>query len=174
MPTTNPPVDPDAAPGPLTLFGTSCLVFAMFILLSAVTTENPLWPLPRSWYTHRMAWYLAGCIGFATGFRLLQQPSASHVLPGWCPSSQGQRFSTFRFYTRSGCHLCDEALDLISNYEAWLPDPEVIDIGTDPELEEKFDTCVPVIELDGKIRFRGRVNEPLLRRLIEGTSVNQS
>ena len=29
----------------------------------------------------------------------------------------------------------------------------------------------PVVELDGKIRFRGRVNEILLRRLIEGAPI---
>jgi len=46
---------------------------------------------------------------------------------------------------------------------------EQVDIDADPELRSQFDTCVPVISTDGRIRFRGRVNEVLLRRLIEGT-----
>ena len=29
-------------------------------------------------------------------------------------------------------------------------------------------TCVPVVAIDGKIRFRGRVDAVLLRRLIAG------
>ena len=32
---------------------------------------------------------------------------------------------------------------------------------TIPQLREQFDTCVPVVEIDGKIRFRGRVNRML-------------
>jgi hypothetical protein len=44
-----------------------------------------------------------------------------------------------------------------------------VDIDRDPELVARFSTCVPVVELDGKVRFRGRVNEVLLRRLIAAT-----
>ena len=32
---------------------------------------------------------------------------------------------------------------------------------------ERFNTCVPVVEIDGKIRFRGRVNKILLRRIVK-------
>ncbi len=69
-------------------------------------------------------------------------------------------------YSRSGCHLCDVAESLlVSNGVA----PEVIDIDTDPKLSEQFTNCVPVVEIDGKIRFRGRVDPMLLRRIL-GTS----
>jgi hypothetical protein len=44
--------------------------------------------------------------------------------------------------------------------------PEEVDIDLDPELKARFTDCVPVVEIEGKIRFRGRVNEVLLRRLI--------
>ena len=66
-------------------------------------------------------------------------------------------------YTRTNCCLCDEA-------EAQLKrrglTAEKIDIDQRPELTEKFDTCVPVVEIDGKIRFRGKVNEVLLTRIL--------
>ena len=58
---------------------------------------------------------------------------------------------------------------ILSRYLAWLPPIERIDIGSDAVLVEQFSTCVPVLVLDGKVRFRGRVSEDLLRRLIEGT-----
>ncbi len=45
--------------------------------------------------------------------------------------------------------------------------PESIDIDADPALVAKFNECVPVVEIDGKIRFRGRVNEVLLERLLD-------
>jgi glutaredoxin len=67
-------------------------------------------------------------------------------------------------YTRAGCHLCDEAEQTLIAHGLR---PSKVDIDDDPALRERFNTCVPVVEIDGKIRFRGRVNEVLLRRLIK-------
>lgn len=66
-------------------------------------------------------------------------------------------------YTRKGCHLCDDAHDLLVRHGL---EPQSVDIDADPALRERFTTCVPVVEIDGKIRFRGRVNEVLLKRLL--------
>ena len=66
-------------------------------------------------------------------------------------------------YTRVGCCLCDEARELLERYGLR---PEMIDIDADPQLRERYTTCVPVVVIDGKERFRGRVNEVLLRRLL--------
>lgn len=66
-------------------------------------------------------------------------------------------------YTRKGCHLCEEADTLLRSHGL---NPKPVDIDKDDQLREKFDCCVPVVEIDGRIRFRGKVNEILLRRLI--------
>ena len=66
-------------------------------------------------------------------------------------------------YTRTGCHLCDDAVALLERYRLR---PKLIDIDSDPTLVERFTTCVPVVMINGKIRFRGRVNEVLLKRLL--------
>jgi len=42
----------------------------------------------------------------------------------------------------------------------------LVDVDASPELRDRFDTCVPVVEIDGKIRFRGHVDRVLLRRLL--------
>jgi glutaredoxin len=68
-------------------------------------------------------------------------------------------------YTRKGCHLCDEAHDLLIAHGLA---PECIDVDDHPALRERFDECVPVVEIDGKIRFRGHIDPILLRRLLEG------
>lgn len=68
-------------------------------------------------------------------------------------------------YTRVGCHLCDEARVRLA--EAGLR-PREVDIDTQPELLARFQTCVPVVEIDGKVRFRGRVDPRLLARLLTG------
>jgi glutaredoxin len=66
-------------------------------------------------------------------------------------------------YTRQGCCLCDDAQALLVRHGL---QPRLIDIDQDPALREKFTDCVPVVEIDGTIRFRGRINEVLLRRLL--------
>jgi glutaredoxin len=67
-------------------------------------------------------------------------------------------------FTRHGCHLCEEAANTLAEYGLL---PTIVDIDRDPALLARFDMCVPVIEIDGRIRFRGRVNNVLLRRILE-------
>ena len=67
-------------------------------------------------------------------------------------------------YTRKGCHVCDDAAELLRRGGI---EPRFVDIDEDSDLREQFDTCVPVVEIDGRVRFRGQVNPVLLRRLLE-------
>jgi glutaredoxin len=66
-------------------------------------------------------------------------------------------------YTRRGCHLCDDARELLERHGLA---PREVDIDADPQLSARYDTCVPVVEIDGRERFRGRIDERLLRRLL--------
>jgi glutaredoxin len=66
-------------------------------------------------------------------------------------------------YTRKGCHLCDEAIATLRRNGLAV---EQADIDDDPELRSRYDQCVPVVVIDGKERFRGRIDEVLLRRLL--------
>ena len=73
----------------------------------------------------------------------------------------------FVLYTRRGCHLCDDALAVLEqarrDYRFALA---TIDIDADPQLVEQYGNDVPVVTVNGKVRFRGRVSEVLLRRLL--------
>ncbi len=68
-------------------------------------------------------------------------------------------------YTRKGCHLCEVAYQTLVEHGL---EPQLVDIDTaaDESLRAEFDTCLPVVEIDGKIRFRGRVEPLLLKRLL--------
>lgn len=68
-------------------------------------------------------------------------------------------------YTRIGCHLCDDAHELLVRHGL---NPRLIDIDQQPELRAQYNVCVPVVVIDGKERFRGRIDERLLRRLLRG------
>jgi hypothetical protein len=63
------------------------------------------------------------------------------------PATEGDAMALkLTLYGRSYCHLCDEMLaalaPLRSEYGFAL---EVIDIDGDPQLEQRFDTLVPVL-----------------------------
>lgn len=70
-------------------------------------------------------------------------------------------------YTRAECHLCDVALETLLRFGITA---KTVDIDAEPTLLAKYDTCVPVVEIDGKVRFRGRVDERLLHRLLKARS----
>ena len=121
--------------------------------------------LPGLWYDNRPFWPFIGLTSIVAGFKLLRHRRSLR----WQPTLPGVRFHAVVFYTRTTCPLCDEAKLLLKDYSQWLPAVIDVDIDEDPELQEKFTTCVPVMQCDGRVRFRGRINEMLLRRLIEGT-----
>lgn len=155
------------------LLGTLCLIGAAGIAFLAFADGSAGLPirLPASWYTFRFMWYLLGIGLFLGGSVLLKQSSITPEAAAgiWHPGQEGKRFETVRLYTRRQCHLCDDAKQLLVSYLAYLPAIDEIDIDEHPEFREQFTTCVPVVEIDGQVRFRGQVNETLLRRLIEGT-----
>jgi glutaredoxin len=75
-------------------------------------------------------------------------------------------------YTRQGCHLCDDAWEVLqraaTRHRLSLTK---IDVDGDPALAERYGECVPVVLIDGRVRFRGVVNEVLLERVLrQGSS----
>jgi glutaredoxin len=73
----------------------------------------------------------------------------------------------FTVYTRAQCCCCHKALDLLRDYQRQFHFAiEDVDIDGDPELVARYDTEVPVVAVNGKVRFRGVVNRALLDRLL--------
>ena len=75
-------------------------------------------------------------------------------------------------YSRPGCHLCDEARELLSalldeRARQGLTSPTLteIDIESDPDLERRFFTTIPVVEL-GDRRLELATSAAKLRRLL--------
>jgi glutaredoxin len=78
---------------------------------------------------------------------------------------------TVVLYTRRGCHLCDDAWRDLSRIQAkYRFGLTAKDVDSDPELVAKFDLCVPVVEVNGKVRMRGRFNGVLFQRLLDAKS----
>jgi glutaredoxin len=77
----------------------------------------------------------------------------------------------FVVYTRQSCHLCEVALARLQGERERYGFPlTVVDVDTDPELVARHGNCVPVVTVNGKVRFRGVVNGVLLERLLRAES----
>jgi hypothetical protein len=64
------------------------------------------------------------------------------------------------FLTRQGCGLCAEALPRFESVMRWLPlDLEVVDIGSDPELEARYHLRIPVVlDRNGRVLAEGQIS----------------
>ncbi|HEU5116911.1 MAG TPA: glutaredoxin family protein [Isosphaeraceae bacterium] len=75
---------------------------------------------------------------------------------------------TVTVYTRAQCGCCRKALDVLRPFQArYRFEVDLIDVDTDPALAEAHGRFVPVIAVNGKVRFRGQVNPVLLERLLQ-------
>jgi glutaredoxin len=73
------------------------------------------------------------------------------------------------FYTRTGCHLCDDARVIIERVCAELGEEYAeIDIDTDQQLVDRFGEEVPVTFVDGRQHDFWRVDPARLRNALTG------
>ena len=68
----------------------------------------------------------------------------------------------FVLYTRRGCHLCEQAEDVLAC--AGL-DAEAIDVDLDPAAAARFGLRVPVLEAAGRVVMEGRFDLAGVARL---------
>ncbi|WP_203337194.1 glutaredoxin family protein [Nocardioides limicola] len=73
------------------------------------------------------------------------------------------------FYTRAGCHLCDQAREVVARVCADLGESfEEIDVDSDPALCYDYGDDVPVTAVDGRRHDFWRVDETRLRKALTG------
>ena len=72
------------------------------------------------------------------------------------------------FYTKPGCHLCEEAKNEIerSGLHGQYTFEEV-NILTDPELQRRYGVDIPIIRINGTNVFKHRLTAEEFRRVIE-------
>jgi len=149
--------------------GTICLVAgaALGLLVLAVRIDDS-WLFPAGLIRRNPVLVCGFSVALLLcGSRLLWR--TRNVSTVWVPSRPGRRFHTATFYHKQNCPLCEEAEKVLSSYQQFLPPIQILDVDERPDLQQRYATCVPVLELDGRRRFVGQINEVLLRRLLEGT-----
>jgi len=71
-------------------------------------------------------------------------------------------------YTRPGCHLCDDAKEVIERVRRRYPFTLTItNIETDSALETAYGTEIPVITINGNKAFKYRVDELEFERKVK-------
>ena len=133
-------------------------LFAVFIFSDRMDMRP--FEFPTMWYSTRsFHLLLCGAMFFCAAMMLRSPP---HRTQTRAPAL----FSSCRLFTRKYCPLCDDAIAVLAGFQGVLPAIEVIDIDDSRELMRQFGESVPVVEIDGKVRFRGCVSTHLLQRLI--------
>ena len=67
-------------------------------------------------------------------------------------------------YSKPGCHLCEEALRVLTHHQAQTPFTlEEINIQNDPALLAEYGEQIPVVLLNGKFLFEYTVDQDRLR-----------
>lgn len=70
-------------------------------------------------------------------------------------------------YTRPGCHLCETAGEQLRREQRRHRFRlTVVNVDTDVELVAQYGDQVPVVTVNGKVRFHGAINPVLWRRLL--------
>lgn len=70
-------------------------------------------------------------------------------------------------FTRRGCHLCDDAWEVLRAEQRRLGFRlSAADVDSDPAWVVEYGAHVPVVTVNGRVRFRGRVNGVLLVRML--------
>ncbi len=100
----------------LSLTGTEWLPFQHASILVSepfdLETTGPLYDRGRNCHSET---------GFRTEMRDSERKRNCLKKRDWMPEEPGQRFETLTVYTKENCPLCEEAVEILEDYAAYLP-----------------------------------------------------
>jgi glutaredoxin len=71
-------------------------------------------------------------------------------------------------YSRPGCHLCDEAKEVIDRAASrHRLDVRVLNVEDNPEWEAQYGTEIPVVFIEGRKAFKYHVDATQLERKLK-------
>lgn len=135
-------------------------VFAILIFCDRM--DMKLFSMPAVWDTSRSMHLFVCCGMFFFAAVLLKSPQHDDE-----PEFTTPLFKTCELLTRPGCSLCDEAMEVLISFQNALPAITTVDITNDSQLTRQFGESIPVVMLDGRVRFRGAVNPVLMQRIVD-------
>ncbi len=71
------------------------------------------------------------------------------------------------FYTRPGCHLCEDALKVLQDLRREFKfSLTIVDISDSEDLVARYGNDIPVAELEGRRIFKHRTDRRVMRRVL--------
>jgi glutaredoxin len=71
-------------------------------------------------------------------------------------------------YGKPGCHLCDDAREVVERVRTQRPfELEEVDVSVDPGLHREYGDRIPVLALNGVELFEFHVEEAVLVRQLD-------
>ena len=141
-------------------------VFAVLIFCDRM--EFRMFSMPAVWDTSRGMHIFLCCGMFLFAAILLKTPPQVSE-----PESTTPLFRTCELLTRPGCGLCDDAMVVLISFQNALPAITTVDISDNPQLTRQFGESIPVVLLDGRVRFRGAVEPLLMQRIVDAARTRQ-
>ncbi|MDG3003222.1 glutaredoxin family protein [Paludisphaera mucosa] len=81
------------------------------------------------------------------------------------PATEPLRFVV---YSREGCGCCRKALAVLGEFQSRHRFVvEEVDVDASPDVRARYGGDVPVVEVGGRVRFRGSINPAMLERLLK-------
>ena len=85
-----------------------------------------------------------------------------------------KHYPLLKFYTKESCRLCDIAFEIVARVSKKIKfNIETVDITQSDDLMMKYGIEIPVIEIDGNLEFKHKVNENDLLRSIKKYSLER-
>lgn len=70
-------------------------------------------------------------------------------------------------YTREGCHLCEDLLHDLNQFEEFCQlEIQLVDVDSDPVLQEKYSVDVPVLAKGSEVICKHFLNPVALREAV--------
>jgi len=74
----------------------------------------------------------------------------------------------FKLYSKPGCHLCDEMkADILKIASGQDLEIDEVNINDDVNLAEKYGTKIPLLELNGRMISKYRLDVERIRKLFD-------
>lgn len=141
-------------------------LFAVLIFCDRM--DMRLFSMPAVWDTSRGMHLVLCCGMFLFAAILLRSPPHSDETESMAPL-----FRTCELLTKPECKLCDDAMVVLIAFQNALPAITTVDITNDPQLTRQFGESIPVVMLDGRVRFRGAVDPLLMQRIVDAADTRQ-
>ncbi|MEN1679785.1 MAG: glutaredoxin domain-containing protein [Planctomycetota bacterium] len=111
--------------------------------------------------------HVGGLINWLATSRIRQGRPLKQLLSRFKSLLVGQKLDTSRgvvVYTEPGCACSASAIELLRDEGV---EPSIVMLEDHPDVRREHGAATPIVSIDGRVRFFGRVDAVLLKRILK-------